>query len=389
MRPRRHLAVAGLVWGALPAALTAFTFASPARHVHFAGDFHYAFWPAAQRVLHGMSPYVDPSSPAVTHATAFVYPAVAAVLLAPFGLLPHGAGDITFAVLNIVAALLTLRVLEIRDWRLYGLAMLSAAVYSGWTLANVSLMLALGLALCWRYRERPAVAGTLVALLVSVKLFLWPLALWLLATRRYAALAYAVACAIALNLAAWAVLGFDELGRYTRLLHALDIAEEDRGFSLVSLARHAGLGRTESYAVMLVLAAGVCVALLALGRRGRDLPALALATGLCLLATPIVQLHYFALLAVPLAVARPRLSAAWSLPLVIWICGSTRPLTWQVAAALLLAGAMVAIAMRSLPVRQPPGGRLKVPNDIIDAAGLDLCLVPPRDSSVVAAVGRQ
>ena len=387
MRGRRHLAFMGLVWGVMPVSLTAFTFASPARRVHFAGDFHYAFWPAARSVLRGMSPYVDPSSPVVTHATAFVYPAVAAVLLAPFGLLPHGTGDMTFAVLNIIAALLTLRVLEVRDWRLYGLTMLSAAVYSGWTLANVSLMLALGLALCWRYRERPAVAGLLTALLVSVKLFLWPLALWLLATRRYAALAYAVAGALALNLAAWALLGFDELARYMHLLRALDVAEEARGFSLVSLARHAGLGRTESYALMLALGAGVCVACVALGRRGRDLAALAIATGLCLLATPIVQLHYFALLAVPLALARPRLSAAWSLPIVMWICGSTRPVTWQIAAALALASAMVAVAVRRRPVARVPGLRSKVSGQLPGPAKLDVGLVPPRESSVAVGVG--
>src|SRR5262249_61269199 len=110
-----------------------------------------------------------------------VYPAVGALLLAPLALLPHAVADNVFALFNLGAMLLTLRVLKVHDWRLYGLALISPAVFSGWSLANVTLLLGLGVALAWRYRERALVAGALVALLVSVKLFLWPLALWLAA----------------------------------------------------------------------------------------------------------------------------------------------------------------------------------------------------------------
>jgi hypothetical protein len=316
-----------------------------ARHVPFAGDFHYAFWPAGQRVLHGLSPYVDPGSPTIAHAIAFVYPALAALLLAPLALIPHGLADTTFAALNLGAALLTLRVLGVRDWRLYGLVMLCPAVFSGWTLANVTLLLGLGIAAIWRYRDRPLLIGFLTALLVSLKLFLWPLALWLLATRRYAALGYAAACGLVVNAVAWTVLGWNELDRYIRLLHALAATEEKRGYSLISLALREGTGRVAAYALALALAAGGGVICLALGRRGRDVAALALALGVSLLATPIVQLHYFALLLVPLALVRPRLTLAWALPLAMWVCFSpSRP--WQIAVALGIGTAMVLIAMR-------------------------------------------
>jgi hypothetical protein len=316
------------------------------RSVHFAGDFHYAFWPAGRRVLHGLSPYLDPSSPTVAHAIAFVYPALAALLLVPLALIPHGLADGIFAGLQIVAALLTLRVLDVRDWRLYGLVMLSPAVYSGWTVANVTLLLGLGIAAIWRYRERPIVVGFLIALLISVKLFLWPLALWLLATRRYSALAYAAVCGLALNALAWAVLGFSELHRYASLLHALTATEERRGYSLVAFALHEGTSHRTAYALAFAVAAGGAVGCLALGRRGRDVTALALAIGVSLLATPIVQLHYFALLMVPLAIVRPRLSRAWCLPLVMWVCASAAPRPWQIAAALAIGCALVAIAAR-------------------------------------------
>ena len=375
------------VWGLLPMALTVFVvLRSRVGQLHFAADFHYAFWPAGQRILHGLSPYVNPGSPSVVHAVAFVYPAVAAVLLAPFALIPHGAADVTFEMLNIAAALLTLRVLNVRDWRLYGLVMLCPAVFAGWTVANVTLLLGLGIATIWRYRERPVVIGFLIALLVSVKLFLWPLLLWLLATRRYAALAYAAACGLAFNAAAWWVLGFDELRRYSRLLRALTAIEERRGYSLIAFALHEGTSRRAAYALAFALAAVGAAICLALGRRGRDVPALALAIGVSLLATPIVQLHYFALLIVPLALVRPRLGLAWALPLAMWASASAAPRPWQIAAALAIGGAMVAVAAR----RDSTGSVvLRRPRAHAAPSSLDLRLVPPSASSVATGdVGR-
>ncbi len=378
---RRILSVT--VWGGLPAALTVFAaLRSRGGQLHFAGDFHYAFWPAAQRVLHGLSPYVDPGSSTIAHAIAFVYPALAALLLAPLALVPHGAADVIFAGLEIAAVLGTLRLLRVRDWRLYGLVMLCPAVFSGWTLANVTLLLGLGIAAVWRYRAHPLFVGLLIALLVSVKLFLWPLALWLLATRRYAALAYAAACGVILNALAWAALGFHELHRYTRLLHALTTIEQRRGYSLIALALHLGSSQRAAYALALALAAAGGVTCLALGRRGRELAALALAIGVSLLATPIVQLHYFALLLVPLALVRPRLSLAWALPLLVWVCAAETPRPWQIAASLALGAAMLAIAIRRdsggpIVLREPGQTQARTP-----LRSLDLRPVQPSASSV-------
>jgi hypothetical protein len=339
-----------VVWGVLPLLLTTFTVLRPrGRGVHFAGDFHYAFWPAARRVLHGLSPYVNPGSEAVGHAVAFVYPAVAAVLLAPFGLIAHPLADAVFAGAELAAGLLTLRVLGVRDWRLFGLVLLCPAVFAGWTLANVSLLLGLGIAAVWRWRDRPMLVGLLAVLVISAKLFLWPLGLWLLATRRYRAFAYAAVWGVALNLFAWAILGFNELGRYSSLLSALTRHEEHRGYSVIALALRAGADRQAAYGLAIGLAAVTATACLAAGRRGRETAALALAIATAVLATPIVQLHYFALLIVPLALLRPRLAAVWSLPLLMWVSASDTPRLWQVASALVLAAMMVAFAVRANP----------------------------------------
>lgn len=338
------------VWGVLPLAVIAAALAG-SYEVHYAGDFHYSYWPAGDRVLHGSSPYLDPGAPEVARAVAFVYPALAALLLAPFALLPRELADSIFTALNIATVPLTLRVLGVRDWRLYGAALLCLPVLSGWLVGNVTLFLGLGLALLWRHRDRPIVGGLLMALIVSFKVFLWPLALWLLATRRYAAFAWATVCGVAINAVTWAVLGFDEIGRYRRLLGALADQRDDVGYSVVSVALREGVAHGPSYALAALLTIAATAACFVAGRRGREQGALALAVLVCLLATPIVQVHYFALLLVPLAVARPRLSVAWLLPLAFWACSGGSP--WQALAALALGAAIAVVCLRDLAAPAP------------------------------------
>jgi hypothetical protein len=188
----------------------------------------------------------------------------------------------------------------------------------------------------------------LVALLVSLKVFLWPLLLWLVATRRYAAASWAALFGFLLNGVAWLALGLTELHRYSSLMHALVTVEERHGYSLISLALRAGTSRVTAYVLAIAVAAGVAAACIGAGRARRDLAALALALAVSLLATPIVQLHYFALLIVPFAVARPRLSRAWALPLAFWAC-STPAHSWQVAVALALGGGMLLVILRHEP----------------------------------------
>ena len=82
-------------------------------------------------------------------------------------------------------------ILGVRDWRIYGLTMLWAPVISGWQTANSDTPAGA------RDRDRLAipkralVAGVSVGLMVSLKLFLWPLLGWLLLTRRWRAAGWA------------------------------------------------------------------------------------------------------------------------------------------------------------------------------------------------------
>jgi hypothetical protein len=149
-----------------------------------------------------------------------------------------------------------------------------------------------------------------------------------------------------MNLVAWGLLGFDQIARYQDLVVALAKNQETRGYSLVALMSDYGIGRQWAHGVMLgvaVLIAGVC---LAVGRRGGGRPTFALCVATCLVATPISWLHYFALLVIPLALARPRLSALWLVPLLFQF-PTVGPSAQQTAITFALAAAITAVAMMS------------------------------------------
>jgi len=319
---RRVLAV--LVCGVLPLILLASALRAAIRGDTFAYDFHYAGWQAGRDLLLGHGPYVGPDALSLSGPgsgtgappTWFVYPAPAALLFAPFAVFPLVPAEILYTLVCIAAVAGTLAVLGVRDWRVYGVAFLWPAVLAAVQTGNVTVFLVLGMAVAWRYRERPVVVGAAVGLVISLKIFVWPLALWLLATRRHAALGWAALSAVAVNLIAWAIVGFDQIPRFLDLLSGLASFEHGRTHSWTDFALRSGLGSSAARALVLAIAVAACVACVAAARRGHDALAFALCVLVTLAATPILWNHYYVLLLVPVAIARPRLSPLWALPIV-------------------------------------------------------------------------
>ena len=84
-----------------------------------------------------------------------------------------------------------------------------------------------------------------------------------------------------------------------------------------------------------------------LARRGDDRSAFILAIAASLALTPIVWLHYFALLLVPVAVSRPRLGVVWFVPLAMVVTpGSGHPTPFETAWTLGVAAVTVGLALR-------------------------------------------
>ena len=66
-----------------------------------------------------------------------------------------------------------------------------AVVVHGLFYGNITILLVLLVALAWRYRDRARIAGLALGAAIAAKLFVWPLVVWLLLTRRYRAAAWA------------------------------------------------------------------------------------------------------------------------------------------------------------------------------------------------------
>jgi alpha-1,2-mannosyltransferase len=291
-------------------------------------DLRQSYLPAAERVLDGGSPFPSLDDVAALERYAYVYPPLLAFLASPLTLVGGDAASVIGVALFLALLAATLWITGVRDWRCYGVVLLWAPTFNAVQNLNVSLPLAFGVAAVWCLRRRALAAGAVLGLLVGVKLFLWPLIGWLLAVRRPRAALVATVVAPALVVASWAAIGFDGLAGYRDLL-----------------ARFTELNETDSYAISgaltalgapepagRVVAVAVTGALLALGvrfaRRGDELRAFTSFLAAALALPPILWQHYLLVLLVPLAVSRPRLSAAWLLPLVLWLAPQTENGDW-------------------------------------------------------------
>jgi Glycosyltransferase family 87 len=300
------------------------------------------FRTAALDVVHGHSPYVTASAAAFAHFDKFVYPPVAALVFAPFGAVPSGPARVLMAIAGLAAVLCALRVLQVEDWRCYGVAVLSAPAINTLALGAITSFLLLGAALAWRYRDNAAVAAVATAFTAVLKLFLWPLGVWLLATRRWRAAVLCAAIGVVLVLGGWAVIGFAGFTSYPTVVRLLEQVEAPLSYSLIALLGLSGTAQT-AVTVSLSLLAVVGIVFAARGADG-DRRAFAVAVVASLVITPLLWLHYLLLLFVPIAVYRPRLSGLWFLPLVLWATPTTHShgTTWRIVLALVVV-AVVAV----------------------------------------------
>lgn len=312
-------------------------------------DFENTFYVAARAVLDGENPYPALDDPVVSTGKAFVYPPVTAILATPLTVLDVKAAGFVVMALLVLAVLATLGVLGIRDWRCYALALLWPPVISAVQTGNVTILLGLAAALTWRFRERLS-SGVALGLSLAVKLFLWPLLIWLVALRRVRAAAAGVGVGTAAIIGSWAAIGFDGIGGYPDLLRRLQDLEEADGYTLYALAADLGAPDLVARALWALVALGTLAGVVALVRRGDERRAFALSIAAALACSPIVWLHYFALLLVVVAVMQPRLGPAWFVPLLMYgSTGTHNGTTLQTALTIAAAALTVLVALG--PVR--------------------------------------
>jgi hypothetical protein len=329
---------------------------------HFAFDFH-TFWVASRDTLHGRSPYPAPEGIARAHSGTgeyefFVYPPPFVLALAPLAALPFAlaAGLYTGLLLGCVLAVPAL--LGVRDWRCYGIALAAIPTLSALRLGTVTPILALALALAWRHRERWPIVGAAIGCAIVLKLFVWPLALWLLVTRRWKAAAMALGGGAALTAAAWAAIGFKGLGDYPALLRPLTHLDATQSYSLVAVADRLHFASPQLSWLALATPLVLVVAATCLAHPAElDRRAYVGSLGLALILTPILWLNYLTLLLLPVALSEATLGIVWLVLITFWVSPGIQPTRhplWQLVFVLAAAAALIARA-------QHPGSTFKKP----------------------------
>lgn len=321
-----------------------------------AWDVRFAYLPAAEAVLDGESPYPALDDPILEDQKGYVYPPQLLLPLVPLSPLPDGVVAMFFAVGLLALLLLTVRLLGVRDVRCFAAALLWVPSLSGVLLGNVSIPLAFATAVLWRYRDSVGRPAWALGLAVSAKLLVWPLLVWTVATRRLLVTAYAAAVGALVTLGAWAAIGFDGLTGYPDLLRRLSEIQSERSYSIVGMAATAGLGEGFGQVLSLAVGLGFVVACVVLGRRGDEARSFTCAVAATLALSPIVWLHYLTLMLVPLAIARPRFSAIWLLPILLWV--SPRPGYAEGVAT--FAPAVVTALLLAVLLARPRGTRADV-----------------------------
>jgi hypothetical protein len=310
-------------------------------------DFKGGLYNAGVAILHGHTPYqarflahqaalMHAGHVAIgetaTHSFSIpVYPALANVLVVPFSALPFWVAGLIYTLLSAAAMVGGIWLLGVRDRRCLALTLVSWPFLFGAFLGAIGPFLVLGAGIAWRWRDRLWPPALSLATIIAVKIFPWTLAVWLLFTRRYKALALCVAAGVLLTFAAWALIGFDGLREYPQMLSNMSFIQEDRSVSIVGVLIIAGVSSGVATAVAMLLGAG----LLGLAWRlshgpDGDRRVFGLAVLAALTATPIVWEHYMVLLFIPIALASPRFSAAWLIPICTPIIESA---SWIVPAS--------------------------------------------------------
>ena len=324
MRPSLVKTAELLFLGAVPLVALALALAAYAGDDRLALDFHHELYRQADAVVHGREAYESPGADLSDRAN-LLWPMAAVLPIVPMTALPPGAADWVATALVIAALVAALWILEVRDWRVYGVVLLWPATIEAIQTANASLPLTLLVAVMWRYRDQALPAGLALGYGIAVKLFLWPLAVWLaLVGRVRAAIVATVTAAASLLL----VLPFIGIGEYARLLRDLGRTFEHETYTVFALL--ADLGAPDGVARAVTVALGIAVLVLAWRRQS-----LGLAIAAALVLSPIVWRHFFVLLLVPLALSRPRFDAVWLIPIGLWVGdGTFNGAPWQTASVL-------------------------------------------------------
>lgn len=255
------------------------------------------FLRAGHALLHGRGVYPPPTSPAVYSGHSFVYPFASAWPFVPLAAIPHSLARAAFLAASATAVLAAALGRGDRDQWPAVLVLCTAFTITGLQLGALSPLLLAGSVFVWRLRDRPVAAGLLAGAVVTSKLFLVPLLLWLLLSRRYRAFAWAAGTTFCL-LALGFLLGPLGPGGYLHLLSRLGPNEARAGFGPIGALMNLGVSSGAAEALTVGASLILVAAAYRRWRAGGDERILFSAAILAaLILSPVVWSHYLVLLA--------------------------------------------------------------------------------------------
>ena len=149
-------------------------------------------------------------------------------------------------------------------------------------------------------------------------------------------------------LLSWAVIGFAGFVDYPNLLRKLEHTVGGDSYTAYIVGLDLGLPSTLARALWLGIGLAILAAVVVLARQGDERTAFVVAIAASLALTPIVWLHYFALLLVVVALAQPRLGLLWFVPFGMFLTpGSGQPTPFQTSWTLLVALVTFVLASRA------------------------------------------
>ncbi len=346
MRPRMVWLASATLFGIVPAAIVIAHVSDTVLTGTVGWDFG-TYYDAANLLVRDGTPYDEFDEALLGRGKEYVYPPLTAIAVSPFTLLPPTVAGVLAIFVLVAAVLATPLAVGVRDWRCLGIVLLWPPVIVGIQTANVTILIGLAAALAWRVRAHAPSAGVTIGIAFAVKFLLWPLGVWLLATRRFAAAAWAVGSGVGLLFASWAAIGFAGFDRYVDVLQRVSQTFGDHGYSLFAVVLQASGSKDAAIVASLALATALLWGVAVAGRRGMDRRAFILAVAASLSVTPIIWLEHYAWLIVVVAVARPRLGPIWFVPLAMWLTAGTHsPTEFERVATIAVAALTVFLSVR-------------------------------------------
>ncbi|HEU5263227.1 MAG TPA: glycosyltransferase family 87 protein, partial [Gaiellaceae bacterium] len=305
------------------------------------------FYRGAEDILRGEDPYPSPGDPLTASGRPYVYPPLPAITVIPLTVVSLSIAEILVMTAQVLLVLAIPLVLGVRDWRCYGVVFLWPPVISAIQTSNPTLVFALAAAVAWRFRDHRVASSASLGWTLAVKFVLWPLVVWLAATRRLASAVLACVTAGVLLLLSWAAIGFAGFTGYPDLLRRLEDTIGRDAYTTYVVALDLGASTTVARALSLAFGLLLLTAVVWSARRRDERSAFIFAIAAALALSPLVWLHYFALLVVVVALAQPRLGALWFVPLLMVVSpGRGNPTLLETVVALGAAALTIALALR-------------------------------------------